>query len=130
MTFTEYYIEQAKDLKLAWKCAKEFKEYRKFFCVLRDFLSPRVVRMMYLYDTGKMKPDKRYLEGKREDEMTFSLDEIDFIISVLYHEQGWLKRTVRPNDDYIVSYLNKRLDKCETLLEKFKIQKFFMGNYE
>lgn len=128
MTFTEYYIEQAKELKLVWKCAKELKKYGKFFSMLRVFLNPQAVKMMYLYDTGKMKPDERYLEGKKEIDMSFSIDEIDFLMSALFHERGLLKSTVKPNDDDVLVYFVERLDKCKTLLEKFRIQQIFKEN--
>ena len=60
ITFRKYYIEQFKEVPKVWKHAKKHKKYVAFFVTLTILLNPVVIVMMYLYDTGLMKIDKRY----------------------------------------------------------------------
>ena len=43
-----------------WKLAKKHKKYGAFFVTLIILFNPTVIAMMYLYDTGLLKVDKRY----------------------------------------------------------------------
>ena len=60
ITFRRYYIDQFKEVPKVWKLAKKHKKYGAFFVTLIILFNPMVIAMMYLYDTGLMKIDKRY----------------------------------------------------------------------
>ena len=60
ITLRKYYIAQFKQVPKVWKHAKKHKKYVAFFVTLTILLNPVVIVMMYLYDTGLMKIDKRY----------------------------------------------------------------------
>lgn len=60
ITFIEYYIDQFKEVPKVWKLAKKHKKYGAFFVALIILFNPIVIAMMYLYDTGLLKVDKRY----------------------------------------------------------------------
>ena len=62
MTFIEYYIEQFKELPFIWKEAKKDNRRLAFWVTSLLLLFPIAIYMMYLYDTGKMKVDRRYIK--------------------------------------------------------------------
>lgn len=70
MTFIEYYIEQFKELPFIWKEAKKDNKRLAFLVTSLLLLFPIAIYMMYLYDTGKMKVDRRYTkkEGNYENQ--------------------------------------------------------------
>ena len=60
MTFREYYIAELKHIPILWKRARRERQLRAFWLTVLFALSPLVMYMMYLYDTEKIKVDKRY----------------------------------------------------------------------
>lgn len=60
ITFRRYYIDQFKEVPKVWKLAKKHKKYGAFFVTLIILFNPTVIAMMYLYDTGLLKVDRRY----------------------------------------------------------------------
>lgn len=60
ITFKAYYIDQFKDVAKLWKHAKKHKKYGAFVVTLIILLNPSIIGIMYLYDTGFMKIDRRY----------------------------------------------------------------------
>lgn len=62
ISFKKYYFQQFKDIPTCWKLAKKYKNYAAFICNILWLLSPTVIYMMWLYDTGQMKIDKRFHE--------------------------------------------------------------------
>lgn len=64
ISFKNYYLQQIKDVPEIWKLAKKHKKYKAFLCSVSLLFFPLIIRMMWLYDTGQMKIDKRfYKEG-------------------------------------------------------------------
>ena len=61
LTFKEYYKQQFKDIPKVWKLARKHKKYFAFFVTLITLFSPLAIHTMYLYDTGLIKADKRFL---------------------------------------------------------------------
>ena len=68
MTFIEYYIEQFKELPFIWKEAKKDNRRLSFLVTSLLLLFPIAIYMMYLYDTGKMKVDRRYAKKEENSE--------------------------------------------------------------
>lgn len=68
MTFIEYYIEQFKELPFIWKEAKKDNKRLAFLLSSLLLLFPIAIYMMYLYDTGKMKVDRRYTKKEENYE--------------------------------------------------------------
>ena len=68
MTFIEYYIEQFKELPFIWKEAKKDNRRLAFLLSSLLLLFPIAIYMMYLYDTGKMKVDRRYTKKEKNYE--------------------------------------------------------------
>ena len=64
MTFGQYYIEQFKEIPHVWRLAKKFNKKWAFIGTVSLLLVPTYIYMMYLYDTGKMQVDTRYMEIK------------------------------------------------------------------
>ena len=60
MTFKEYYIAELKHIPFLWKRARRDRQLRAFWLTVLFALSPLVMYIMYLYDMGKIKVDKRY----------------------------------------------------------------------
>ena len=60
MTFKEYYIAELKHIPFLWKRACRERQLRAFWLTVLFALSPLLMYVMYLYDTGKIKVDKRY----------------------------------------------------------------------
>lgn len=60
MTFKEYYIAEFKYIPFLWKRACRERQLRAFWLTVLFALSPLLMYVMYLYDTGKIKVDKRY----------------------------------------------------------------------
>ena len=65
MKFGEYYIEQLKEIPLVWKLARANAKYFAFATTVLQLLNPAVIHTMYLYDTGRLKVDKRYQSGDK-----------------------------------------------------------------
>lgn len=59
ISFKKYYFQQFKDVPAIWKLAKKDKNYAAFICSILWLLSPMAIYMMWLYDTGQMKIDKK-----------------------------------------------------------------------
>ena len=68
MSFREYYIEQFKELPFIWKEAKRDNRRLAFWLTSLLLLFPIAIYMMYLYDTGKMKVDRRYTKKEENYE--------------------------------------------------------------
>ena len=64
MTFGQYYIAQFKEIPNVWKIAKRFNKKWAFLGTVSLLLVPTYIYMMYLYDTGKMQVDTRYMKQK------------------------------------------------------------------
>lgn len=64
MTFGQYYIAQFKEIPHVWNIAKRFNKKRAFVGTVSLLLVPTYIYMMYLYDTGKMQVDTRYMKVK------------------------------------------------------------------
>lgn len=62
ISFKKYYFQQFKDIPTCWKLAKKYKNYAAFICNILWLLSPTVIYMMWLYDTGQLK--LKYLTTK------------------------------------------------------------------
>ena len=60
MTFRTYYIAELKYIPILWKRACRERQLRAFWLTVLFALSPLLMYVMYLYDTGKIKVDKRY----------------------------------------------------------------------
>lgn len=70
MTFREYYIAELKHIPILWKRARHEHELRAFLLTVLFALSPLVMYVMYLYDTGRLPADKRYFENSRNETET------------------------------------------------------------
>lgn len=68
MSFREYYIEQFKELPFIWKEAKKDNRRLAFLLTSLLLLFPIAIYMMYLYDTEKMKVDRRYTKKEENYE--------------------------------------------------------------
>lgn len=62
ISFKQYYIRQIKDVPEMWKSAKKIKKYKAFLCSFSLLFFPLIIRTMWLYDTGQMKIDERFIE--------------------------------------------------------------------
>lgn len=60
ISFKKYYLQQFKDVPAIWKLAKKQKKYRAFISSVLLLLFPKVIYIMWLYDTGQMEVDKRF----------------------------------------------------------------------
>ena len=60
ISFKKYYLQQFKDVSVCWKLAKKHKKYRAFISSVSLLLFPKVIYIMWLYDTGQMEVDKRF----------------------------------------------------------------------
>ena len=60
MTFREYYADQFRLVPEVWTIAKKHRKPLAFIVTILTLLCPLVIHTMYLYDTVKMKIDKRY----------------------------------------------------------------------
>ena len=60
MTFRTYYIAELKHIPILWKRARRQRQLRAFWLTVLFALSPLLMYVMYLYDTEKIKVDKRY----------------------------------------------------------------------
>lgn len=67
MTFKEYYIAELKHIPFLWKRACRERQLRAFWLTVLFALSPLVMYMMYLYDTGRLPADKHYFENSRNE---------------------------------------------------------------
>lgn len=70
MTFRTYYIAELKHIPSLWKYARRDRELRAFWLTVLFALSPLVMYVMYLYDTGRLPADKRYFENSRNETET------------------------------------------------------------
>ena len=61
MTFKQYYKAQFKDVPRVWQLAKKHKKYFAFFLTMLMLLNPFCMYVMWLYDTGRMKIDNRFM---------------------------------------------------------------------
>ena len=66
MTFRQYYIEQFKLFAFCCRYAKKPRHWLITLAIIPFLLSPLSIYTMYLYDTGKMKPDARYMKKEEE----------------------------------------------------------------
>ena len=66
MTFIQYYIEQFKELADCWKLCRILRRRRLILGALFILLNPPCVFLMYKYDTGRLKPDARYMKKEEE----------------------------------------------------------------
>ena len=57
--------EQLKEIPLVWKLARANAKYFAFATTVLQLLNPAVIHTMYLYDTGRLKVDKRYQSGDK-----------------------------------------------------------------
>lgn len=62
MTFRQYYIEQFRDFALCCRHAKKPHHWLWILATIPFLFSPLSIYAMYLYDTGKLKPDERYMQ--------------------------------------------------------------------
>lgn len=62
MTFRKYYIEQFRDFLNCCRLAKKPLHWLAILTAIPFLLSPLSIFVMYEYDTGKLKPDARYME--------------------------------------------------------------------
>lgn len=62
ISFKNYYLQQIKDVPEIWKLAKKHKKYKDFLCSVSLLFFPQIICTMWLYDTGKMKIDKRFMD--------------------------------------------------------------------
>jgi len=67
MTFNAYYIAELKHIPLLWKRARRDRKLWAFWLTVLFALSPLVMYMMYLYDTGRLRVDDRYSENSRNE---------------------------------------------------------------
>lgn len=67
MTFKEYYIAELKHIPFLWKRACRERQLRAFWLTVLFALSPLVMYVMYLYDTGRLPADKHYFENSRNE---------------------------------------------------------------
>ena len=63
ISFKNYYLQQIKDVPVIWELAKKHKKYKAFLCSVSLLFFPLIIRIMWLYDTGQMKIDKRFMEN-------------------------------------------------------------------
>lgn len=62
ISFKNYYLQQIKDVPVIWELAKKTKKYKAFLCSVSLLFFPLIIRTMWLYDSGQMKIDKRFME--------------------------------------------------------------------
>lgn len=62
ISFKNYYLQQIKDVPVIWNLAKKHKKYKAFLCSVFLLFFPLVIRTMWLYDTGQMEIDKRFMD--------------------------------------------------------------------
>lgn len=63
ISFKNYYLWQIKDVPVIWNLAKKHKKYKAFLCSVFLLFFPLVIRTMWLYDTGQMMIDKRFMKN-------------------------------------------------------------------
>lgn len=68
ISFKKYYLQQIKDVPVIWKLAKKQKKIQAFISSISLLLFPKVIYIMWLYDTGQMKIDKRFCKEGTENE--------------------------------------------------------------
>ena len=70
MTYIQYYIAQFKELPICWRLCVLTRHRAYFFEELLFLFNPPTIYIMYLYDTGKLKPDARYMtkDGGKQTE--------------------------------------------------------------
>lgn len=62
ISFKNYYLQQIKDVPVIWNLAKKHKKYKAFLCSVSLLFFPLTIRTMWLYDTGQMMIDKRFMD--------------------------------------------------------------------
>lgn len=62
ISFKNYYLQQIKDVPVIWELAKKYKKYKAFLGSVSLLFFPLIIRTMWLYDTGQMKIDKRFMD--------------------------------------------------------------------
>lgn len=65
MTFRQYYIEQFRGFAFCCRHAKKPHLWLRILATIPFLFSPLSIYTMYLYDTGKLKPDARYMKKER-----------------------------------------------------------------
>ena len=67
MTYIQYYIAQFKEFAYCWRHAVRTHHKAEALATLIFLLNPLCIYVMYLYDTGEVKPDARY-KNKNSDQ--------------------------------------------------------------
>lgn len=64
ISFLKYYKEQFKDVPKIWRLAKINKAWVAFILTMLTLFNPFIIHTMWLYDTGRMNIDKRFMEDE------------------------------------------------------------------
>lgn len=67
MTFREYYIDQFRIFAFCCRHAKTVRHWQSIAITIPFLFDPLSVYTMYLYDTGKLKVDRKYMEKRKSD---------------------------------------------------------------
>lgn len=64
ISFLKYYKEQFKDVPKMWRLSKKHKKLAVWIAFIFSMLTlfnPFIIHIMWLYDTGRMKIDNRFM---------------------------------------------------------------------
>lgn len=67
ISFLNYYKEQFKDIPKMWRLLKKHKKlavWIAFIISMLTLFNPFVIHIMWLYDTGRMNIDSRFMEDE------------------------------------------------------------------
>ena len=68
MTYMQYYIDQFKLFAFACRHIKKPRHWLWLLATIPFLFSPLSIYAMYLYDTGRLKPDARYMEKENRND--------------------------------------------------------------